>query len=270
MFSPHPVAHQETQPRADGESSQETPLEHRHEPSPEPTLQLSTHSAARQETQQRVDGESSQGTTQEYRHEPNVEPTSQPHPQPHPEPTVGSEEAPRVGGRRYYFGPDSDESEDDYEFELNSHDSEEDSEDEKSSSSSESSRASYERPRRFATHCTLYDVRTYVPRRVRDYGPHSPQQKEWENLNQGSLGTQFWLSMFGNPAGGPAKYMPAGAYVRYGFVIWEEQRMIHFGLWSHHALDNISEYYRRWYAFLSPQEVGHWEQKFYIDVVDSE
>lgn len=67
--------------------------------------------------------------------------------------------------------------------------------------------------------------------------------------------------MVGNPAGGPGKYMTPVAYIRYGFPMWEEQRAIQFGLWSSDKIEDMGEYYRRWFRFLSQEDMA-FHQKF--------
>lgn len=58
-----------------------------------------------------------------------------------------------------------------------------------------------------------------------------------------------WLE---NPQREPAKYMWFEGYLRYGVAIWQAKRMIDLALWSSDAMEDMSEYYRRWFTFLSP------------------
>ncbi|RAH76508.1 hypothetical protein BO86DRAFT_443396 [Aspergillus japonicus CBS 114.51] len=92
----------------------------------------------------------------------------------------------------------------------------------------------------------------YVFQPVRDYGVRPPA-REWQDLDAEPLGFQFWRSMIHNPLGGRGKYMALRAYLPYGLVLWEEQRITAMGLWS--PLGDPCDYYRRWYALLSEEEI---------------
>ncbi|GFF54121.1 uncharacterized WD repeat-containing protein alr2800 [Aspergillus lentulus] len=168
---------------------------------------------------------------------------------------------------RFFYGTDSEDvSSDDNEWST-AEDFQEDTEDEESSSDSGSD-TSWDGPRRGVNICIYRDPTLsppdefynrgrplpYAPRPVRDYGSQSLRGPEWEDLDREPLGIQFWRSMSGDPPAGPAKYMQFHPYARYGFAFWEEQRMMQLGLWSHQALDDPVEYYRRWYTFLSQED----------------
>ncbi|RHZ48191.1 uncharacterized protein CDV56_101469 [Aspergillus thermomutatus] len=243
---------------------------------------LSAQQGAQQKTQQRPDKVCSQEDVLDLRHEPSPEASPEPPSQPHPDLTGEPEEPHRLGARRFFYGTDSDEeSEDDSQLDT-AEDLQEDTDDEESSSSS-SSDSSWAGPV-ITRGCLLLDrspspeefyirnrVHPYEPRPVHDYGPQSQRPQEWEDLGREPLGVQFWRSMVGNPEAGPAKYMYFQAYVRYGFAIWEEQRMVQLGMWSHSALANPLEYYRRWYTFLRQEDIDRWKQNFrYFDDDDYE
>ncbi|RAH65905.1 uncharacterized protein BO66DRAFT_193341 [Aspergillus aculeatinus CBS 121060] len=98
----------------------------------------------------------------------------------------------------------------------------------------------------------------YVFRPVRDYGVRAPG-REWQDLDAEPLGFQFWRSMMHNPLAGRGKYMALRAYLPYGLVLWEEQRITAMGLWS--PLGDPCDYYRRWYALLSEEEVQQHKAK---------
>ncbi|KAJ5751578.1 hypothetical protein N7520_008495 [Penicillium odoratum] len=172
---------------------------------------------------------------------------------------------------RYYFGPPSSSSESSDDVDLLPDEDEEgrSDEDEHSDDDERSSR-------RGAYSCILRDVSDtdsqdyeypgrlevrnrpvsqYVARPVRDFGPNSTVE-ECLDLERWPLGLQFWDSMILNPEGGPGKYMRFDAYARYGFLLWEEWRMIEFGLWSNKPIEDMSVYYHRWFRFLSPEDMS--------------
>ncbi|KAJ5201486.1 uncharacterized protein N7498_006149 [Penicillium cinerascens] len=91
---------------------------------------------------------------------------------------------------------------------------------------------------------------------VQDFGPDSTGEEEYLDLERASLGLQFWSSMVSNPEGGPGKYMHFKAYSRYGFLLWEEWRMIEFGLWSNKPIEDMSVYYQKWFRFLCPEDMA--------------
>jgi hypothetical protein len=93
----------------------------------------------------------------------------------------------------------------------------------------------------------------YKFRPVRDYGRRAPG-REWCDLDAEPLGWQFWSSMIHNPRAGRGKYLAPKAYCPYGLVLWEEQRMTAMGLWAPQG--EPEEYYPRWYALLSDEEVS--------------
>lgn len=95
----------------------------------------------------------------------------------------------------------------------------------------------------------------YRPRPVQDFGPDSTGKDEWLDLQRPPLGLQFWNSMTLNPEGGPGKYMQFAAYSRYGFLLWDEWRMIEFGLWSSEPIEDMSGYYQKWFRFLSTDDM---------------
>ncbi|KAL2783356.1 hypothetical protein BJX66DRAFT_318644, partial [Aspergillus keveii] len=73
-----------------------------------------------------------------------------------------------------------------------------------------------------------------LPYSTQNFGQHSPVQ-EYLNLNAETLSVQFWLRMrrmhwalcVDNVSG-----MYFEAYIKYGFALWEECRMVKLGLWS--------------------------------------
>jgi hypothetical protein len=93
----------------------------------------------------------------------------------------------------------------------------------------------------------------YKFRPVRDYAPPRPPGREWCDLDAQPLGWQFWRSMVNNPHAGRGKYMALQAYCPYGLVLWEKQRVMAMGLWA--SQKPPEEYYQRWYALLSGEEV---------------
>ena len=95
----------------------------------------------------------------------------------------------------------------------------------------------------------------YRPRPVQDFGPGSTSKNEWLDLPRPPLGLQFWNSMALNPEGGPGKYMQFSAYSRYGFLLWDEWRMIEFGFWSREPIEDMSAYYQKWFRFLSTDDM---------------
>jgi hypothetical protein len=172
--------------------------------------------------------------------------------------------------RERYFGPLSSSSEsDDDVYSLSDEDEEDRSDEDEHSDDDESSRRSgafrifhdvsdtdsdeYEYPGRLQIQNRR--VGQYVARPVRDFGPHSTGE-ECLDLERAPLGLQFWGSMILNPEGGPGKYMGFDAYARYGFLLWEEWRMIEFGLWSNKPIEDMSVYYQRWFRFLSPEDMS--------------
>lgn len=74
------------------------------------------------------------------------------------------------------------------------------------------------------------------------------------------LEQQFWGEMVEDPDAGPARYMSSETYIRYGFAIWKEQRMVDLGLWSKGYVD-IPVYYRKWYQFLKSEDVARYKKK---------
>ncbi|KAJ5293822.1 hypothetical protein N7508_008643 [Penicillium antarcticum] len=99
------------------------------------------------------------------------------------------------------------------------------------------------------------------PRPVRDFDSELKERDEWFDLGRPPLGLRFWRSMSLDPEGGPAKYMWFEGYIRYGFALWEEKRMIDLGLWSNGIIDDMSEYYQRWYQFLHPEDISRYKVK---------
>jgi hypothetical protein len=97
-----------------------------------------------------------------------------------------------------------------------------------------------------------------LPYSTQNFGQHSPVQ-EYLNLNAETLSVQFWLRMrrmhwalcVDNVAG-----MYFEAYIKYGFALWEECRMVKLGLWSsEEGRRNPGKYIWRWYEFLSDEEI---------------
>jgi hypothetical protein len=167
-----------------------------------------------------------------------------------------------------YYGPSSSSSESDDDVYFLSDEDEEDrsDEDENSDDDETSNRISairtcfadtdsdeYEYPGRLGIRNRR--LSQYVARHVRDFGPQS-RGEECRDLERASLGLQFWDSMVLNPEGGPGKYMWFDAYARYGFLLWEEWRMIEFGLWSNKPIEDMSVYYQKWFRFLSPEDMS--------------
>lgn len=107
--------------------------------------------------------------------------------------------------------------------------------------------------------------RPYVPHPVQCFGSQNSKQEEWQDLNREPLGLQIWRSMVSNPEAGPSKYMFFEAYLRYGFAICDEKRVVDFGLWSNSAQANPSKYFRRWFNFLGPEDIALYKQKFRYD-----
>ncbi|KGO63594.1 hypothetical protein PITC_049760 [Penicillium italicum] len=118
-------------------------------------------------------------------------------------------------------------------------------EEEESSSASDSSSNNSERIR--GAGCILYDPY------IQDFGPTSTGVNESWDLEMEPLGQQFWREMIEDPDAGPAMNISFMEYVRYGFAIWEEQRMVDLGLWSKDYIE-MSVYYRKWYQFLETEE----------------
>ncbi|KAJ5972735.1 uncharacterized protein N7479_002653 [Penicillium vulpinum] len=153
--------------------------------------------------------------------------------------------------RERYFEPLSSSSESDDDIYLISDEDEdrshenEDSDDDESSDRSGTLRIFYD-----VTDSDEYEypgrlqiqnrpVGQHVARPVRDFGLHSTGE-ECLDLERVPLGLQFWDSMTLNLEGGPGKYMRFDAYARYGFLLWEEWRMIEFGLWSNKPIEDMS------------------------------
>lgn len=171
--------------------------------------------------------------------------------------------------RERYFGPisSSDESDEDYFYsDEDDEDGSHENEDSDESGSiprvgclrilydiSDTDSDDYEYPERLEIRRRSADQ--YVAHPIRDFEPHSVQE-EYLELERAPLGLQFWNSMKLNPEGGPGKYFGFDVYSQYGFLLWEEWRMIEFGLWSDNALDDIFVYYRRWFHFLSSEDMA--------------
>ncbi|GFF44471.1 hypothetical protein IFM46972_07558 [Aspergillus udagawae] len=174
---------------------------------------------------------------------------------------------------RFFYGTDSeDESSDDNEWNT-AEDFQEDTEDEESSSDS-SSDTSGDGFIRGTNACMLIAPpspdefyiwgrwQPYVPCPVRDYGPQSLRGPEWEDLDREPLSIQLWHNSRWYSVAAPAQYKWFHPYARYGFAFWEERRMMQLGLWSHQALDDPVEYYRRWYTFLSQEDIKRLKTNF--------
>lgn len=94
-----------------------------------------------------------------------------------------------------------------------------------------------------------------VPLLIQHFG-QVPTGEEWRKLHGETIGVQFWRGMSGNRKAGPGQHIRSGAYLKYGFAIWEEQRMINMGLWSTQALVDASDYLQIWYSFLSEEDLN--------------
>ncbi|KNG84858.1 hypothetical protein ANOM_007654 [Aspergillus nomiae NRRL 13137] len=101
------------------------------------------------------------------------------------------------------------------------------------------------------------EILSPVPLPIQGFGEF-PSRPEWRTLHGETLGVQFWRRMDHTSNGGPGQYIRPTAYLKYGFAIWEEQRMIDMGLWSTEARVDASDHLRRWYSFLSEEDL-----KFY-------
>lgn len=172
--------------------------------------------------------------------------------------------------RRWYRSSDSSSESEEEAYDSSSEGEEEDySEEDEESDSDESSGVGaadcilrspsetdsedYEFPWRLRIRYPSIDP--YRPRPIQDFGPDSAGQDECSDLQRPPLGLQFWNSMTLNPEGGPGKYMQFPAYVRYGFLLWDEWRMIEFGLWSKEPIEDMSAYYQKWFRFLSSDDM---------------
>ncbi|KAE8312576.1 hypothetical protein BDV41DRAFT_538817 [Aspergillus transmontanensis] len=96
-----------------------------------------------------------------------------------------------------------------------------------------------------------------VPLRIQDF----PTGEEWRKLHGETFGVRFWNKMRGNSNTGPGKYIRSGVYLKYGFAIWEEQRMIDMGLWSTQASVDASDFLRKWYSFLSEEDLNYHDSR---------
>ncbi|OGM47285.1 hypothetical protein ABOM_003829 [Aspergillus bombycis] len=76
-----------------------------------------------------------------------------------------------------------------------------------------------------------------------------PSRGEWRTLHGATIGVQFWTGMNMNRNAGPGQYIWPNVYLKYGFAIWEEQRMIDMGLWSTEARVDASDIYEDGIAF---------------------
>ncbi|KAE8150196.1 hypothetical protein BDV25DRAFT_154794 [Aspergillus avenaceus] len=83
-----------------------------------------------------------------------------------------------------------------------------------------------------------------------------PNGEEWRKLHGEVLGVQFWHHARADYTTGPIRFIRPVAYIKYGFAIWEEQRMIDMGLWSPRALIDASDYLKIWYSFLSQEDLN--------------
>ncbi|PIG82147.1 hypothetical protein AARAC_000092 [Aspergillus arachidicola] len=99
-----------------------------------------------------------------------------------------------------------------------------------------------------------------VPLPIQGFG-EVPSGGEWRTLHGETIGVKFWESMDGNPSAGPGQYIRSGVYLKYGFAIWEEQRMIDMGLWSTQARVDASDHLRRWYSFLSEEDLKFYDSR---------
>ncbi|KAJ5749138.1 uncharacterized protein N7511_010834 [Penicillium nucicola] len=143
--------------------------------------------------------------------------------------------------------------------------------------SPQTGRQSRSRPSR-PVHCTLTYTTTeadtetqhqsvltrrhpWNPRPVRKFGPRYKTKDESLDLGRPTLGLQFWRSMSLNPEGGPAQFMWFEGYIRYGFALWEEKRMIDLGLWSDGVIEDMTEFYQRWYYFLDAEDISRYKVK---------
>ncbi|UDD59203.1 hypothetical protein AFCA_006625 [Aspergillus flavus] len=95
---------------------------------------------------------------------------------------------------------------------------------------------------------------------IQDFGQFSTGE-ECQKLHGQTIGVQFWNRMRGRSNAGPGQYIRSGAYLKYGFAIWEEQRMIDMGLWSTQASADASECLRRWYSFLSEEDLNYHDSR---------
>ncbi|KAL5357188.1 hypothetical protein BJX96DRAFT_144030 [Aspergillus floccosus] len=84
---------------------------------------------------------------------------------------------------------------------------------------------------------------------------HGKLEKEWHNLDARTLGWQIWYNMTSDPNAGDAQHMAYNGYIKYGFAIWEERRMIDLGMWSNDAWNNPTRFYWRCYELLSDKDV---------------
>ncbi|KAJ5113937.1 hypothetical protein N7456_002471 [Penicillium angulare] len=188
--------------------------------------------------------------------------------------------SPRAQGAAF-FGPSSNSSEDasdldEYDYmqsDDNGEDESSDKEDEEdddgnertltgafscilrdtSDSDSDRNDREYEYPNKLQV--LRYPIIPWKTRPIRDYGPMAKRVDESLDLGREPLGLQFYRSMAENQEGGPGKYMSPFAYIRYGFGLWEEQRFIELGLWSNDLIEDMHEYYKTWFQFLSPDDM---------------
>ncbi|KAF5854798.1 hypothetical protein ETB97_011374 [Aspergillus alliaceus] len=104
------------------------------------------------------------------------------------------------------------------------------------------------------------DIIPPVPFPIQPFGDIPPRE-EWRMLHGKTIGVHFWYHMRDNRKAGPGQYIRSAAYLKYGFAIWEEQRMVEMGLWSSKALTDASEYLLRWYSFLSEEDLTWYDSR---------
>jgi hypothetical protein len=106
---------------------------------------------------------------------------------------------------------------------------------------------------RIHTYCRFPSYDDDLPLRLRNYGLKPPGH-EWKQLDQEPVGWQFRRTMNGNPLAGAARFYEFRAWFKFGFALWEEQRMINLGVWSHRAISDPAPYYQRWYDLLNEDD----------------
>ncbi|KAE8334001.1 hypothetical protein BDV39DRAFT_3364 [Aspergillus sergii] len=104
------------------------------------------------------------------------------------------------------------------------------------------------------------DIIPPLPLHIQDFGD-GPSRGEWRTLHGETIGVRFWQSMYGNHNAGPGQYIGSGAYLKYGFAIWEEQRMIDMGLWSTQAHADASDCLQRWHSFLNEEDLNYHDSR---------
>ncbi|RAL02203.1 uncharacterized protein BO80DRAFT_42216 [Aspergillus ibericus CBS 121593] len=87
---------------------------------------------------------------------------------------------------------------------------------------------------------------------------------EWRDLERGSVGWELFRTMASNPEAGSLAGLRFDPYRKFGLLLWEEQRMVDWGLWPQEArLESAGDCYQRWRELLGEEEIARHSGRAY-------